>query len=224
MGDSPGPQCAAQVVCRVALGASDNQGVAVHLGDYPEQTAGGFIMALLVDGPDKRQNVPRLNSVDVLVAENREYVLLQAEHDRAPVLFGKIACACLMPFLGDVPEGLRDFSALRLLGGFFERSGVNAFVQEPPGFHALFPSPLQGDARILAKAEQFCFMLKSVVHPPVLPADRGAVQVQTAAVSELYGFVGSFEGSDLGVGERQGYSLVFKGRKDTRMDKNIFLF
>ena len=123
-----------------------------------------------------------------------------------------------------VPEGLRDFSALRLLGGFFERSGVNAFVQEPPGFHALFPSPLQGDARILAKAEQFCFMLKSVVHPPVLPADRGAVQVQTAAVSELYGFVGSFEGSDLGVGERQGYSLVFKGRKDTRMDKNIFLF
>ncbi len=85
-------------------------------------------MALLVDGPDKRQNVPRLDSVDVLVAENREDVFLQAEHDRAPVLFGKIACACLMSSLGDVPEGLRDFSPLRLLGGFFERSGVNAFV------------------------------------------------------------------------------------------------
>ncbi len=26
--------------------------------------------------------------------------------------------------------------------------------------------------------------------------------MQTAAISEFYGFVGSFEGSDLGVGER----------------------
>ena len=56
--------------------------------------------------------------------------------------------------------------------------------------------------RVIPKAEQLCFIVKRVGHPPVLPAGRGAVQVQTAAISEFYGFVGSFEGSDLGVGER----------------------
>ena len=45
--------------------------------------------------------------------------------------------------------------------------------------------------------------------------------MQTAAISELYGFVGSFEGSDLGVGER--YKGIPWFSRDERIPERMIM-
>ena len=127
------------------------------------------------------------------------------------MLVGKLLCPGLVPFQGDILKGVVHFGKLRGLDSLFVHGWVNTLGQHLFRLFTPFSGVFERHGRVLAKAEEFFFLLEAVGHPPQLAAGGGYEKKQPSAVKILFGLAGVLDSFDVGIGERHGYSLVLTG-------------
>jgi len=231
MRDRGGDQRAAQIARRVGRRQLRGHGIAKNLPDEVERALGTFMPALLLDGPQGKQNFQRLYFGNGALAQDREDKLDEPTSLHQCRLGKPFALLLLQQHLGYPGKavlGAYPSGCLRLL---LLKCGVKARRMRFAGLIPKLPRALQRDVRISAQGQQLFYLLELALgvqavdpelHTPQSTAAGADQQEQPAFVRHLERLGPRLQSPDFRIRKRHRDVIPsatnrFRGYRDSRL-------
>ena len=165
---------------------------AENLPDDLENTAGGLVMALVVQRLDHAKYVHGREARHGRLADDREHIRFQPIEDGLAVGLGIGGRADFVPLAGEELEGVAGHSLAFLLLLFLDRRRVCALVEQGFCLIAAGAGIPQRNGGIFAEAEKLGLTLEAIGHAPEFASGGSDVEEEAFAVEVLFRRGGGF--------------------------------